>query len=113
MKIGDIVYGRITNILGYGAFVQVEEYDGLIHISEFSDHFVKDINDFVHIGDEVKLKIIEIDEENKRLKLSYKQLHKSRGIKCNVPTYKIGFKSLEENLPTWIEEKEKEYEENN
>ena len=55
MKIGDIVYGKVTNILGYGAFVLVEEYDGLIHISEFSDHFVRDIKEFVNIGDEVKL----------------------------------------------------------
>ena len=112
MKIGDIVYGRVTNILGYGAFVQVDDYDGLIHISEFSDHFVKDINDFVYIGEEIKLKIIEIDEENKRLKLSYKQLHKSRGIKCSVPTYEIGFEPLKENLPIWIKLKEDEYENN-
>ncbi len=103
MKTGDIVYGRVTNILGYGAFVQVDEYDGLVHISEFSDRFVRDINDFVKIGDEIKLKILEVDEENKRLKLSYKQLHKSRGIKCNVPTYKIGFASIEKELPGWIE----------
>lgn len=102
MKIGDIVYGRITNILGYGAFVQVDDYDGLIHISEFSDHFVKDINDFVTIGEEVKLKIIDIDEVNKRLKLSYKQLHKSRGVKCNVPKYDIGFETLNKELPNWI-----------
>ena len=109
LKNGDIVYGRITNILGYGAFVAVDEYDGLVHISEFSDHFVKDINDYVAIGDEVKLKIIEVDEEQKRLKLSYKQIHKSRGIRCSVPTYAIGFKSLEENLPLWIKkEQEKE-----
>lgn len=104
MKAGDIVYGKITNILGYGAFVAVEDYDGLIHISEFSDHFVKDINDFVSIGEEIKLKILEVDEENKRLKLSYKQIHKTRGIRCNVPTYEIGFKSLEENLDNWIKE---------
>ena len=103
MKIGDIVYGKVTNILGYGAFVLVEEYDGLIHISEFSDHFVRDIKEFVNIGDEVKLKIIEIDEENKRLKLSYKQLHKSRGVKCQIPTYEIGFEPLEKELPKWIE----------
>ena len=107
MKTGDIVYGRVTNILGYGAFVQVDEYDGLVHISEFSDRFVRDINDFVKIGDEIKLKIIEVDEANKRLKLSYKQLHKSRGIKCNVPTYKIGFESIKKELPEWIR-KEKE-----
>ena len=103
MKIGDIVYGKVTNILGYGAFVLVEEYDGLIHISEFSDHFVRDIKEFVNIGDEVKLKIIEIDEENKRFKLSYKQLHKSRGVKCPVPVYEIGFEPLGKELPKWIE----------
>ena len=104
MKIGDIVYGKVTNILGYGAFVVVDEYDGLVHISEFSDHFVRDIKDFVTIGEEVKLKIIEIDEENKRLKLSYKQIHKSRGVRCTVPTYTIGFETIKEQLPNWIEE---------
>ena len=104
MKNGDIVYGKITNIVGYGAFVQVEEYDGLVHISEFSDHFVRDITDYVHIGDEVKLKIIEIDEEAKRIKLSYKQIHKTRGVKCKVPTYEIGFKTIENNLDKWIDE---------
>mgnify|MGYP003304698472 CR=1 FL=1 len=42
IKKGEIVYGKVTNILGYGAFVTVEDYDGLIHISEFSDNFVRD-----------------------------------------------------------------------
>jgi len=115
MKVGDIVYGKITNILGYGAFVAVEDYDGLVHISEFSDHYVRDINDFVSIGEEVKLKILEIDEENKRLKLGYKQIHKTRGVRCNVPTYKIGFKSLKDNLDSWIDKatEEMKNEENN
>lgn len=107
MKIGDIVYGKVTNILGYGAFVVVEDYDGLVHISEFSDRFVRDIKDYVEIGDEIKLKIIEIDDDNKRLKLSYKQIHKSRGVRCSVPTYSIGFETIEKNLPIWIEEARK------
>ena len=103
MKNGDIVYGKITNIVGYGAFVQVDDYDGLVHISEFSDHFVRDIKEFVQLDEEVKLKVIDIDEENKRLKLSYKQLHKTRGIKCRVPEYNIGFETLDEKLAGWIE----------
>ena len=41
VKKGEIVYGKITNILGYGAFVAVDDYAGLIHISEFSDNFVR------------------------------------------------------------------------
>ena len=53
-KLGDIVYGKVTNIVGYGAFVSIDdEYTGLIHISEFSDNYVKNINDFVKIGDKV------------------------------------------------------------
>ncbi len=111
MKTGDIVYGKITNIVGYGAFVQIEDYDGLIHISEFSDHFVRDINDYVRIGDQIKLKIIEIDEENKRIKLSYKQIHKTRGVKCRVPQYRVGFEPIKNALPKWIE-KELKHEKN-
>ena len=103
MKPGDIVNGKITNILGYGAFVVVGEYDGLVHISEFSDNYVKNINDFVKIGQEIRLKVLEVDEESHRVKLSYKQLHKTRGVKCNVPEYDIDFKPLEEKLPEWIE----------
>lgn len=102
MKKGDIVYGKITNIIGYGAFVTVDDYDGLIHISEFSDYFVRDISDYVKIGQEIKLKVIDVDEDNKRIKLSYKQLHKSRGVKCRLPSYAIGFKPLKDNLPIWI-----------
>ena len=75
----------------------------MMDLYTFSDHFVRDIKEFVNIGDEVKLKIIEIDEENKRLKLSYKQLHKSRGVKCPVPTYEIGFETIRKELPNWIE----------
>lgn len=107
MNVGDIVNGKITNILGYGAFVSVDDYDGLIHISEFSDNFVRNIEDFVQVGQIVRLRIIEIDEENKRMKLSFKQIHKTRGVKCKVPKYTIDFKTLEKQLPIWIKEKTK------
>ena len=110
-KPGEIVYGVVTNILGYGAFVVVDDYSGLIHISEFSDGYVKSIKDYVHIGDKIKLKIIEVDEKEKRLKLSYKTLNKVRGVKGEIPKYKIGFKSLRDRLPQFI--KEQNDEENN
>ncbi len=104
MKPGDIVNAKITNILGYGAFVVVGDYDGLVHISEFSDNYVKNINDFVKIGQELRLKVLEVDEENHRVKLSYKQIHKTRGIRCHIPEYEIGFKPLNEKLQNWIDE---------
>lgn len=106
VKKGDIVYGVITNIIGYGAFVSVGEYNGLIHISEFSDNFVKNINDYVEIGDKVKLKVVEVDHKNQRLKLSYKMLNKIRGVKGEVPKFTIGFKSLRDKLPQFIKEQQ-------
>ena len=111
-KLGDIVLGKITNIVGYGAFVQIDdEYSGLIHISEFSDNYVKTINDFVSVGDKVKLKIIEVEEDNKRFKLSYKLVNKVRGVKGDIPKYTIGFKSLRDRLPQFIKDQEKNFEE--
>ncbi len=104
IKKGEIVYGKITNILGYGAFVTVEDYDGLIHISEFSDNFVRSINDYVAVGQQVKLKVLEVDEEEKKLRLSYKALNKSRGVKGEIPKYTIGFSSLEKVMPEFISE---------
>lgn len=104
MKKGDIVYGVITNIIGYGAFVEVNDYTGLIHISEFSDNYVRNINDFVEVGEKVKLKVIDVDEERKRLKLSYKVLNKKRGVKGEIPKFTIGFKSLRDRMPQFIKE---------
>jgi len=110
VKKGDIVYGVITNIIGYGAFVTVGEYNGLIHISEFSDKYVKDINDFVEVGDKVKLKVVDVDQSTKRLKLSYKVLNKIRGVKGEIPKYTHGFKPLRDNLPRFIKEQSEEKE---
>ena len=75
-KKGDIVKGTITGIEKYGAFIKIdEEYSGLIHISEISEFFVKDINDYVTLGETIKVQIIEIDEKNKQLKISIKNIN--------------------------------------
>ena len=104
MQNGDIVSGTITGIKDYGAFVQVEDYCGLIHISEFSDGFVKNINDIVAIGDVVNVQILEIDNEEKKLKLSYKAANviPSKLLEY-VHIYK-GFNALELKLNDWINE---------
>ena len=104
MQNGEVVSGVITGIKDYGAFVQVEEYCGLIHISEFSDGFVKNINEIVAIGDVVNVEILEIDEEGKKLKLSYKSANvlPSKLLEY-VHIYK-GFNALELKLNDWINE---------
>lgn len=102
MQPGDIVNVKITGIVGYGAFAELDDYTGLIHISEFSDNYVKNIHEFVHVGDEIRARVLNIDEKAKKVNLSYKQLHKTKGVKCKVPTYEVGFKPLQDNLDKWI-----------
>lgn len=109
IKKGEIVYGKITNILGYGAFVSVGEYDGLVHISEFSDNYVRNISDYVKVGQQVKLKVLDVDEKSKKLRLSYKFLNKVRGVKGEVPKYRIGFKTLQDNIDVFIRRQLKEH----
>ena len=107
MKVGEIVYGIVTNIVPYGFFVSVDDYIGLVHISELSDNYVKDIHEFVKVGEKVRLKIVEVDEKQKRIKLSYKSLNKVRGVKGEVPKYAIGFKSLRDRMPSFIQEQKR------
>ena len=107
MQKGDVILAVITNIVPYGAFARSGKYEGLIHISEISSKYVAHITDFVEVGQRVKVKVIDIDEEKGKLKLSYKDANKVRGKKCPVPVYKVGFKPLKDALPYFVLEAEK------
>jgi small subunit ribosomal protein S1 len=71
LKVGDVVEGVITGVIDFGAFVNVDGIEGLIHISEISWERVEDPRKYVKTGDTVKAKIISIDKD--RLSLSLKQ----------------------------------------
>lgn len=108
MKIGDIVTGKITGIKPYGAFVHIDdENDGLIHISEISDGYVRNIEDFLTVGDIVRLEVLGINEDRK-ISLSYKRVNKTRKKKMAEIRLKTGFAPLGEMLPVWIREYEKD-----
>lgn len=74
LKVGDTVTGVVTGVVDYGAFVNVEGIEGLIHISEISWERVANPSDYVKVGQSVEAKIISIDKD--RLSLSMKQLTK-------------------------------------
>ena len=75
LRDGQILTGTVRNITDFGCFVDVGvKHDGLVHISEMSDKFVKSPSDVVSIGDIVKVKVIGIDEERQKVKLSMKNV---------------------------------------
>jgi uncharacterized protein len=66
-----ILEGVITNVANFGAFVDIGVHqDGLVHKSMLADRFVKDPHEFVKVGDIVKVKVLEIDLQRKRVQLS-------------------------------------------
>jgi predicted RNA-binding protein with RPS1 domain len=100
MDKGKVVKGEVTAIKPYGVFVKVDdEYVGLVHISEISDTFVRNIEDYVTIGDVIDLKVLDVN--GSKLSLSFKALHK--GKKRQKVTLKSGFSPLEEKLSVWID----------
>ncbi len=102
MKTGSIVRGRITGIKPYGAFVKIDDkYDGLIHISEISDGFVKNVEDFIKVGELVDLLIIGVSDDQK-LNLSYKRITRKNPKKRIDIILTKGFKPFEDALPNWI-----------
>lgn len=112
LKVGDVVKGVITGIQPYGAFVSLDDgHKGLIHISEISERFVKDVHLFVHMNERVSVKVLEIDDCEEHIKLSLKAVasNKARFRRPQhtaiqaLPTMMIGFSSLADRLDGWIE----------
>ncbi|CQR48216.1 General stress protein 13 [Paraliobacillus sp. PM-2] len=115
--VGQIVEGKVTGVQSYGAFVALDnEVQGLVHISEVTHGFVKDINEFLSVGDDVKVKILSVDETNNKYALSIrateeapKQEAKPQSKpKQQVKTQKeeTGFNTLKDKLNEWIEQSE-------
>ncbi|MBO6047286.1 MAG: S1 RNA-binding domain-containing protein [Erysipelotrichaceae bacterium] len=113
IKAGDVIEVTITGIQPYGAFALLpDNTSGLIHISEISDRFVRNISSYVQLGNTARVKVLEIDPETHQAKLSLKAIRKEpkrkyyRSYRSNrhpiVETPK-GFQPLKDMLPVWIE----------
>ncbi|KOS63950.1 S1 domain-containing post-transcriptional regulator GSP13 [Lysinibacillus sp. FJAT-14222] len=117
-ELGDVLTGKVTGIQPYGAFVALdEETQGLVHISEITYGFVKDVSEFLSVGQEVEVKILEIDEEAEKISLSIRALQERPATlrKKDAPPRKSlqdrvdesdanGFNSLKDKLQDWIEQ---------
>ena len=73
LKEGMVLNGTVRNVIDFGAFVDIGvKHDGLVHISEMSNNYVKNPSEIVSVGDIVKVKVIGIDNEKQKVKLSMK-----------------------------------------
>ena len=90
IEAGSVVEGKVVRIKPFGAIVQLEDGgQGLVHISQIANGFVQNINDHVAVGDTVKVKVMSVDEENRKIALSI------RDAMPKAPRNQQGFKPRE------------------
>ncbi|MCY7729938.1 S1 domain-containing post-transcriptional regulator GSP13 [Bacillus safensis] len=85
-EVGSVYTGKVTGLQAYGAFVALdEETQGLVHISEVTHGFVKDINEHLSIGDEVQVKVLSVDENAGKISLSIRATQEAPERKESKP----------------------------
>lgn len=114
LKIGQKLTGKVTGIQPYGIFVQLDDHtQGLVHISEVTHTYVENIKKIHKIGEMVDVVVLDIDEYSKKVSLSIRAAHPIRLSKSKKKKYhprysnlksEVGFKSIEDRMPTWIDE---------
>ncbi|MED3563234.1 S1 domain-containing post-transcriptional regulator GSP13 [Bacillus xiapuensis] len=124
IETGSIITGKVTGIQPYGAFVALgENTQGLVHISEITHGYVKDINDHLKVGDEVKVKVLSVDEGAGKIGLSIRATEEApvqaakpvkkprkRQAAAIVPETEgaQGFNTLKDKLQEWIDQSQRE-----
>ncbi|WP_257349624.1 S1 domain-containing post-transcriptional regulator GSP13 [Pseudalkalibacillus decolorationis] len=115
-EVGSTVEGKVTGIKPFGAFVALDDqHQGLVHISEVSHDYVKDINDHLSVGATVEVKIMNIEENSGKISLSIRKTQAAPEPKQQPaprPRRKRpaqndnaqGFNTLEEKLKLWLKE---------
>ena len=108
-QVGQLIIGKVYNVKPYALFMSFEDgVTGLLHISEISDSFVRDIEKYGSIGDEIKVKILSIDKENGFLRVSYKQVPPEEAYSSHVNQRRLPtvteeeFQPLKDKLDGWI-----------
>lgn len=102
LKVGAIVEGTVKTITNFGAFIDLGEgVTGLVHISEIADGYVKSVNDYLEENQKVDVKVLSVDEENKKITLSIKKVE---SFKPSQP--KQADMSFEDRLSKFLKDSE-------
>jgi len=124
IEVGSILTGKVTGIQPYGAFVALDDNtQGLVHISEITHGYVKDINEHLKVGDEIKVKVLSIDEGAGKIGLSIRATEEApvqqtpkpkkprkRQAAAIIPEAdgQQGFNTLKDKLQEWIDQSSRE-----
>jgi S1 RNA binding domain protein len=115
LQIGNIIEGTVVNITNFGAFIEISGKTGLVHISEISDTYVKDIRKHLKEQDKVKVKIIGIDATGK-ISLSIRQAsppqqktNRPAEIDWEFERKKVAGASFEDRLTKFLKESEERF----
>lgn len=125
-EVGQQLKGKVTGIQPYGAFVALDENtQGLVHISEITHGYVKDVSEYLSVGDEVNVQVISVDENAGKISLSIKatqevpeqeappaarpkrerkQRPQSKQQQQADPANASGFNTLKDKLEEWIKQ---------
>ena len=110
VNIGDVIHVTVTGYAPYGIFIKYNDYVGLIHISEISKKFVKDVSKYAKIDEIICVKVLDVDENSKKIKCSLKRMYDGDDKYAgNYLEEGRGFAPLQEKLPIWIKEKNEYY----
>ncbi|WP_019243751.1 MULTISPECIES: S1 domain-containing post-transcriptional regulator GSP13 [Bacillus] len=123
-EVGSVLTGTVKGIQPYGAFVALDENtQGLVHISEVTHGYVKDVNDHLKVGDEVQVKVLSVDEASGKISLSIRATQeapaqqerpkqaapkKRHAAVVTTAAPEEGFNTLKDKLQEWIEASERQ-----
>ena len=110
-QVDQLIVGKVYNVKPYALFMSFDDgVTGLLHISEISDSFIRDIEKYGSVGYEIKVKILSIDKDNGFLRVSYKQvppeeMYSSHTNQRRMPTTSEDeFLPLKDKLDSWIKD---------
>ena len=102
LKVGAIVEGTVKTITNFGAFIDLGDgFTGLVHISEIADGYVKSVSDYLEENQKVDVKVISVDEENKKITLSIKKAESFKPAQPKQPDM-----SFEDRLSKFLKDSE-------
>ncbi len=110
-EVGQLIIGKVTKVKPFALFMEFDDgVQGLLHISEISDSYIRDIERYGTVGDELKVQIVSIDESNGFLRVSLKKVPPAEAYSThnnnmrNAPICEEGdFQALQDHLDEWIQ----------